>query len=215
MELDPLQAPQQSSPQSPTQISPAQAQAANDFWMGLEPSNTARGEDSEDEEDDANWNPRQTVQRFSQRMQAQGRFLRAQMQENKRQASEPPAPRIHIPAVVEEAQQRPWRVRYYHNDQIGTPRELTSEEGEILWCATYRAWGNTFTEQWLPQRSPAQTARTSSQATRTGGKPLPKPALLGPVLRRGDRATLQPFPLLWWSLPAQYIKSTRTPSCHY
>ena len=37
-----------------------------------------------------------------------------------------------------------WRVRYYHNDHLGTPRELSDEDGSIVWQATYRAWGNTI-----------------------------------------------------------------------
>ena len=35
-----------------------------------------------------------------------------------------------------------WKVLYYHTDQIGTPRELTDEDGNIVWQAAYKAWGN-------------------------------------------------------------------------
>lgn len=44
----------------------------------------------------------------------------------------------------------PAEVRYYHCDQIGTPRELTAEDGQIAWQATYAAWGNTLTVAWTP-----------------------------------------------------------------
>ncbi|KVF22137.1 hypothetical protein WJ07_17875 [Burkholderia vietnamiensis] len=32
-------------------------------------------------------------------------------------------------------------IAYYHCDQIGTPQVLTDEEGEVAWCAGYKAWG--------------------------------------------------------------------------
>jgi RHS repeat-associated protein len=37
-------------------------------------------------------------------------------------------------------------IRYYQNDQIGTPRELTDEHGKIKWAATYKTWGTVETE---------------------------------------------------------------------
>lgn len=33
------------------------------------------------------------------------------------------------------------KIYYYHTDQIGTPHELTSEQGQIVWQARYKAWG--------------------------------------------------------------------------
>ena len=30
---------------------------------------------------------------------------------------------------------------YYHTDQIGTPLELTNEQGTVVWQANYKAWG--------------------------------------------------------------------------
>lgn len=33
-------------------------------------------------------------------------------------------------------------VYHYHNDQLGTPNELTNEQGEVIWLADYEAWGN-------------------------------------------------------------------------
>jgi uncharacterized protein RhaS with RHS repeats len=35
----------------------------------------------------------------------------------------------------------PAAINYYHCDQIGTPRELTDEQGAVTWSATYKAWG--------------------------------------------------------------------------
>ncbi|TDR42424.1 RHS repeat-associated protein [Tahibacter aquaticus] len=44
---------------------------------------------------------------------------------------------------------RPARVRYFHTDQIGAPRELTESDGSISWRANYRAWGNTLVVEYL------------------------------------------------------------------
>jgi RHS repeat-associated protein len=33
-------------------------------------------------------------------------------------------------------------VFYFHNDHLGTPRELTDIDGNLRWTATYKAWGN-------------------------------------------------------------------------
>jgi RHS repeat-associated protein len=35
-------------------------------------------------------------------------------------------------------------VRYFHNDHLGTPREMSNEQGNLEWIATYKAWGNTL-----------------------------------------------------------------------
>ncbi len=37
---------------------------------------------------------------------------------------------------------------WYQNDHLGTPRELTSNSGNIEWEAVYQAWGNTVTVEW-------------------------------------------------------------------
>ena len=34
---------------------------------------------------------------------------------------------------------------YFHTDQIGTPLEMTDREGQIVWQATYKAWGSIET----------------------------------------------------------------------
>jgi RHS repeat-associated protein len=46
-----------------------------------------------------------------------------------------------------------YRVSYFHNDHLGTPRELSSEQGEIQWAATYKAWGNTLKVEWVAQQT--------------------------------------------------------------
>ena len=34
-------------------------------------------------------------------------------------------------------------ILHYHTDHLGTPRELTDADGNLLWAASYHAWGNT------------------------------------------------------------------------
>jgi len=59
--------------------------------------------------------------------------------------------RPHLEPTIEQ-EPKTWDIRYYHTDHIGTPRELTSEDGEVLWSVLYQAWGNTLHETWLPER---------------------------------------------------------------
>ncbi|AXK63932.1 MULTISPECIES: RHS domain-containing protein [Burkholderia] len=33
-------------------------------------------------------------------------------------------------------------VYYFHNDVFGFPEELTDDDGELLWQAHYKVWGN-------------------------------------------------------------------------
>jgi len=74
-------------------------------------------------------------------------------------------------------------VLYYHTDHLGTPRELTDTNGNIVWAATYKAWGatqridhppilhtvqdgNTVQEQWIEQNRydrPSQNLRFQGQ----------------------------------------------------
>ena len=32
------------------------------------------------------------------------------------------------------------QVFHYHNDQLGTPNELTNQDGKVVWLADYEAW---------------------------------------------------------------------------
>ncbi|ERS85109.1 hypothetical protein Q672_17540 [Marinobacter sp. EVN1] len=38
-------------------------------------------------------------------------------------------------------------VYYYHLDHLGTPQELTSQHGRLVWSVTYRAYGNVVQQQ--------------------------------------------------------------------
>jgi RHS repeat-associated protein len=44
-------------------------------------------------------------------------------------------------ARIDQAEGEAQKIYYFHNDQIGTPLELTDDEGNIVWQASYRSWG--------------------------------------------------------------------------
>ena len=100
--------------------------------------------------EDEDWQPRKTAQAFQEQMRA----LQLQTMARARglQQQEQPADfEETLPPQEEQTEERSkvvslqdWRVRYYHNDHLGTPRELSDEDGGIVWQATYRAWGNTL-----------------------------------------------------------------------
>lgn len=39
-------------------------------------------------------------------------------------------------------------VYYFHTDQIGMPQELSNEQGQLVWQASYKTWGSTVAEEW-------------------------------------------------------------------
>ena len=101
--------------------------------------------------DDEDWQPRKTAQAFQEQMRA---LQKATTAKARGQQAEQPEPRPDFEETLplqEEAEEpskvvslKDWRVRYYHNDHLGTPRELSDEDGGIVWQATYKAWGNTL-----------------------------------------------------------------------
>ena len=44
------------------------------------------------------------------------------------------------------------QVYHYHNDHLGTPNELTNQQGEVVWLADYEAWGNTAKIVWRKEK---------------------------------------------------------------
>ena len=44
------------------------------------------------------------------------------------------------------------QVFHYHNDHLGTPNELTNQQGEVVWLADYEAWGNTAKVVWRKEK---------------------------------------------------------------
>ena len=54
-------------------------------------------------------------------------------------------------------------IRYYHNDIIGLPEQLTEADGHIVWQAKYRVWGNTVEEISEPYYLEQQNLRFQGQ----------------------------------------------------
>lgn len=52
------------------------------------------------------------------------------------------APLARVDQNEGEAEQK---LNYFHTDQIGTPLEMTDVEGQIVWQATYKTWGEVET----------------------------------------------------------------------
>uniref|UniRef100_UPI00178C299A RHS repeat-associated core domain-containing protein n=1 Tax=Noviherbaspirillum aerium TaxID=2588497 RepID=UPI00178C299A len=45
---------------------------------------------------------------------------------------------------VKQTRKQAAQVLHMHTDHLGTPREMTDEQGQLRWAATYRAWGNVL-----------------------------------------------------------------------
>ncbi|CAI2537388.1 Cell wall-associated polypeptide CWBP200 [Serratia ficaria] len=48
-------------------------------------------------------------------------------------------------ARVDQSEGEEQKLYYFHTDQIGTPLEMTDAKGQIVWQATYKAWGSIET----------------------------------------------------------------------
>ncbi|WP_313303457.1 RHS repeat-associated core domain-containing protein [Diaphorobacter sp.] len=101
-----------------------------------------------EEDDEEDWQPRKSRQTFEDHMRA---MQQATLERVREQGSDAANDERVGNSVSTEADHgtnlvriKDWSVRYYHNDHLGTPRELSSERGEMLWSATYKAWGNTL-----------------------------------------------------------------------
>jgi RHS repeat-associated protein len=42
------------------------------------------------------------------------------------------------------------RIGYYNCDQLGTPRELVTETGQVIWAERFKAWGRAFSDSQHP-----------------------------------------------------------------
>ncbi|QDQ27031.1 hypothetical protein FNU76_12035 [Chitinimonas arctica] len=61
------------------------------------------------------------------------------------------------------AARTPMQIAWYQCDHLGTPQELTAANGEIVWQASYKTWGNTATLEWVdPSGHPRERARQST-----------------------------------------------------
>ena len=50
--------------------------------------------------------------------------------------------------MQQAAQAKIAEVYYFHTDQVGLPEELSNSQGQLVWQATYKTWGNTVAEHW-------------------------------------------------------------------
>ena len=50
--------------------------------------------------------------------------------------------------IQQAAQAKIAEVYYFHTDQVGLPEELSNSQGQLVWQATYKTWGNTQAEEW-------------------------------------------------------------------
>ncbi|MGP5494964.1 RHS repeat-associated core domain-containing protein [Psychrobacter celer] len=63
------------------------------------------------------------------------------------------------------------QVYHYHNDQLGTPNELTNDQGEVVWLADYEAWGNTAKVIYTPLKiNQVQVSQNELQPLRFQGQ---------------------------------------------
>lgn len=80
----------------------------------------------------------------------------------------------HAVSAANDEQARD-KVYYFHNDVSGLPEEMTDAEGELIWQARYKVWGNAVQEEWI-RRAPAPPPPE-------WGKLQPPPPPLPPVPR--------------------------------
>ena len=129
----------------------------------------AQANDRDDEEnaedDDLNWNPRQAKEAFMQELLREKRAISLQMKTAA--LPQPPRPNFAFTPEDDDAP-KTWKVLYYHTDQIGTPRELTDEDGNIVWQATYKAWGNILQESWPAADGAAGRSAAGAAGGHTG-----------------------------------------------
>ncbi|MBK6975495.1 MAG: RHS repeat protein [Sterolibacteriaceae bacterium] len=103
------------------------------------------------DEDIDDWQPRKTCAANVERLLAEQRKVVAQAHGRRgsaparEAANEPPRTQTRADEKTDKVVDlAAWRIRYYHNDHLGTPRELTNDDGQIVWRATYKAWGNVL-----------------------------------------------------------------------
>jgi RHS repeat-associated protein len=66
-------------------------------------------------------------------------------------------PNSFVPLATVQDQHTYW----YQNDQIGAPQELTNEQGQVVWAADYKVWGEASVR--TTQRTGTDDAPTSSK----------------------------------------------------
>ncbi|QRF55106.1 RHS repeat-associated core domain-containing protein [Variovorax paradoxus] len=120
------------------------AQIVSDASAAQQPPAMPAAPVAADAAGDEEWQPRKSQAVFMERMLAQQRRIRAVARGEAEAAPDDGKAHDDGQTGATVARLADWRARYYHNDHLGTPRELSSEAGEILWRTSYKAWGNTW-----------------------------------------------------------------------
>ncbi|GKS85647.1 hypothetical protein AVMA1855_15865 [Acidovorax sp. SUPP1855] len=81
------------------------------------------------------------------------------------------------------------RTYWYQCDQIGTPQELTDEEGRIAWAADYKVWGEARVRETLFRTGTdgASVGSTSQWHRGKAADPTPSPAIDQPLRFQGQQ----------------------------
>ncbi|RQS16630.1 RHS repeat domain-containing protein [Burkholderia sp. Bp8998] len=78
-------------------------------------------------------------------------------------------------------------VYYFHNDVSGLPEELTDADGELVWQARYKVWGNAVQEEWIaraPQRDAVLGRSVRGRTSADSCAAVTEPAVPGQYLYR-------------------------------
>lgn len=82
-------------------------------------------------------------------------------------------PGSHVPMARVDAKSAPTaaapsaRILHFHNAPSGMPEELSSDDGNLCWRASYRTWGATVTEQWEVTALDGRPVRQGEEAPRS------------------------------------------------
>jgi RHS repeat-associated protein len=92
-------------------------------------------------------------------------------------------PNSFVPLATVQDQHTYW----YQNDQIGAPQELTNEQGQVVWAADYKVWGEASVR--TTQRTGTDDAPTSSKGAwhTTQAAPSSTPAIEQPFRFQGQQ----------------------------
>lgn len=63
-------------------------------------------------------------------------------------------------------------VFYVHADHLGTPQELTDEQGQLVWAAQYKAWGGTTQVERPPRRITRKVGNTVQHVWEEQAEPV-------------------------------------------
>ncbi|SAI25738.1 Cell wall-associated polypeptide CWBP200 [Bordetella ansorpii] len=84
-------------------------------------------------------------------------------------AESPYVPLARIDSTIKDGQPAD-EVFHYHVDQIGTPREVTTASGEVIWRAKYLAWGEVEVKEGGDAREVGENAASWPQPLRFQGQ---------------------------------------------